>query len=112
MDTLGISYEVMGRPTHCCGVQQLRAGDLTTFGRVAENILQPSPRPKPAGSLVDSFAIGSPVLVKTSSVHSCCCFGGTTVPLKTARIQRSTLGALATAPPADCIQETRFARLP
>ena len=32
MDALGISYEVMGGPTHCCGgVQQLRAGDLTTF---------------------------------------------------------------------------------
>ena len=34
MDALGISYEVMGGPTHCCGVQQLRAGDLTTFGRI------------------------------------------------------------------------------
>jgi heterodisulfide reductase subunit D len=39
MDALGISYEVMGGATHCCGVQQLRAGDLTTFGRVAENTL-------------------------------------------------------------------------
>ena len=28
MDALGISYEVMGGPTHCCGIQQLRAGDL------------------------------------------------------------------------------------
>ena len=27
MDALGISYEVMGGPTHCCGVPQLRAGD-------------------------------------------------------------------------------------
>jgi Fe-S oxidoreductase len=39
MDALGISYEVMGGPTHCCGVQQLRAGDLATFGRVAESTL-------------------------------------------------------------------------
>jgi hypothetical protein len=39
MDALGISYEVMGGPTHCCGVQQLRAGDVATFGRVAENTL-------------------------------------------------------------------------
>jgi heterodisulfide reductase subunit D len=39
MDALGISYEVMGGPTHCCGVQQLRTGDLATFGRVAENTL-------------------------------------------------------------------------
>jgi Fe-S oxidoreductase len=39
MDALGISYEVMGGPTHCCGVQQLRSGDLATFGRVAESAL-------------------------------------------------------------------------
>jgi len=39
MDALGISYEVMGGPTHCCGVQQLRSGDLATFGRVAESTL-------------------------------------------------------------------------
>ena len=46
MDALGISYEVMGGPTHCCGVQQLRAGDLTTFGRVAENTLDKLARSK------------------------------------------------------------------
>ena len=39
MDALGISYQVMGGPTHCCGVQQLRAGDLATFGRFAESTL-------------------------------------------------------------------------
>ena len=39
MDALGISYEVMGGPTHCCGIQQLRAGDLATFGRVSESAL-------------------------------------------------------------------------
>ena len=39
MDELGISYEVMGGPTHCCGVQQLRAGDLAAFGRMAESAL-------------------------------------------------------------------------
>ncbi len=37
MDALGISYAVMGGPTHCCGIQQLRSGDLATFGRFAEN---------------------------------------------------------------------------
>ena len=46
MDALGISYEAMGGPTHCCGVQQLRAGDLTTFGRVAENTLDKLARSK------------------------------------------------------------------
>jgi heterodisulfide reductase subunit D len=39
MDALGISYEVMGGPTHCCGIQQLRNGDLATFGRFAESTL-------------------------------------------------------------------------
>jgi len=36
MDGLGATYEVMGGPTHCCGVQPMRAGDTATFGRVAE----------------------------------------------------------------------------
>jgi Fe-S oxidoreductase len=26
MDTLGISYQVMGGPSHCCGILQMRAG--------------------------------------------------------------------------------------
>jgi heterodisulfide reductase subunit D len=39
MDSLGASYEVMGGPTHCCGVQPMRAGDTATFGRVAEATL-------------------------------------------------------------------------
>ena len=36
MDTLGITYRVLGGPSHCCGVIQLRTGDLETSGRVAE----------------------------------------------------------------------------
>src|SRR5215831_7404791 len=39
MDTLDITYRVMGGPTHCCGIQQLRAGDTEMFGRVATNTL-------------------------------------------------------------------------
>jgi heterodisulfide reductase subunit D len=39
MDGLGASYEVMGGPTHCCGVQQMRSGDTATFGRFAEATL-------------------------------------------------------------------------
>jgi len=39
MDGLGATYEVMGGPTHCCGVQPMRAGDTATFGRVAEATL-------------------------------------------------------------------------
>jgi len=34
MDALGIRYRVMGGPSHCCGVLQFRAGDLTTSGRI------------------------------------------------------------------------------
>lgn len=36
MDALGVTYQVMGGPTHCCGVMRLRAGDTDTYGRVAE----------------------------------------------------------------------------
>jgi hypothetical protein len=36
MDTLGITYKVMGGPTHCCGVVQMRTGDVGTSGRFAE----------------------------------------------------------------------------
>src|SRR3984885_8512808 len=30
MDTLGVTYKVMGGPTHCCGVVQMRTGDVAT----------------------------------------------------------------------------------
>ena len=36
LDALGVTYQVMGGPTHCCGVMRLRAGDTETYGRVAE----------------------------------------------------------------------------
>jgi Fe-S oxidoreductase len=39
MDALGIVYEVMGGPTHCCGIVQMRAGDAATSGRVVENTI-------------------------------------------------------------------------
>jgi heterodisulfide reductase subunit D len=39
MDRLGVSYRVMGGPTHCCGVMQLRAGDTETASRVASNTI-------------------------------------------------------------------------
>jgi len=34
MDALGISYRVMGGPSHCCGITQLRAGDVEMSGRM------------------------------------------------------------------------------
>jgi hypothetical protein len=39
MDAIGVTYEVMGGPTHCCGVVQMRSGDVATSGRMAENTL-------------------------------------------------------------------------
>jgi Fe-S oxidoreductase len=39
MDALGVTYQVMGGPSHCCGVVQLRAGDTEVFGRMATNSL-------------------------------------------------------------------------
>jgi Fe-S oxidoreductase len=39
MDTLGVTYRVMGGPTHCCGVIQLRTGDTEVSGRVAASSL-------------------------------------------------------------------------
>ena len=37
MDVLGISYRVMGGPSHCCGVMQLRAGDVEMSGRMGSS---------------------------------------------------------------------------
>lgn len=34
MDRLGVTYQVMGGPSHCCGVLQLRAGDVEMSGRM------------------------------------------------------------------------------
>jgi heterodisulfide reductase subunit D len=40
MDALGISYQVMGGPTHCCGVGQLRTGDTAVSANMAENTMK------------------------------------------------------------------------
>src|ERR1041384_1534834 len=39
MDALGTSYKVMGGPSHCCGVIQLRTGDTDTSSRFAGNTI-------------------------------------------------------------------------
>ena len=39
MDALGTSYKVMGGPSHCCGVIQLRTGDTETSSRFAGNTM-------------------------------------------------------------------------
>jgi heterodisulfide reductase subunit D len=40
MDTLGVSYQVMGGPSHCCGVLQLRAGDVEMSGRMGATSIE------------------------------------------------------------------------
>jgi heterodisulfide reductase subunit D len=39
MDALGVTYNVMGGPSHCCGIVQARTGDIEVSGRVAANSL-------------------------------------------------------------------------
>jgi Fe-S oxidoreductase len=39
MDALGVTYRVMGGPSHCCGIIQLRTGDIDTAARVTENTM-------------------------------------------------------------------------
>jgi Fe-S oxidoreductase len=39
MDVLGISYQVMGGPSHCCGITQLRSGDAEMAGRMGSNTM-------------------------------------------------------------------------
>jgi heterodisulfide reductase subunit D len=40
MDTLGVGYKVMGGPSHCCGVVQMRPGDLEMSGRMGANSIE------------------------------------------------------------------------
>ena len=40
MDALGVTYQVMGGPSHCCGVMQLRAGDIEMSGRMGSNSIE------------------------------------------------------------------------
>jgi heterodisulfide reductase subunit D len=40
MDALGITYQVMGGPSHCCGVMQLRPGDVEMSGRMGSSTIE------------------------------------------------------------------------
>jgi Fe-S oxidoreductase len=46
MDALGVSYRVMGGPSHCCGVLQLRAGDAEVSGRIGSSSTEKLSRTK------------------------------------------------------------------
>ena len=40
MDALGVSYQVMGGPSHCCGVMQMRTGDVEMSGRMGASTME------------------------------------------------------------------------
>ena len=40
MDALGVSYQVMGGPSHCCGISQLRTGDVEMSGRMGSSTIE------------------------------------------------------------------------
>jgi len=46
MDAIGVSYHVMGGPTHCCGVVQMRTGDVDTSGRFGQATMDKLARSK------------------------------------------------------------------
>jgi heterodisulfide reductase subunit D len=46
MDAIGVTYQVMGGPSHCCGIVQMRTGDIETSGRMAESTMDKLARSK------------------------------------------------------------------
>ncbi len=46
MDALGVTYQVLGGPSHCCGIVQMRTGDVATSGRMAESTMDKLARSK------------------------------------------------------------------
>jgi heterodisulfide reductase subunit D len=40
MDALGVTYQLMGGPSHCCGVVQLRTGDIEMSGRMGSSTIE------------------------------------------------------------------------
>ena len=39
LDAIGVRYRVMGGPSHCCGVVQMRAGDIDSSGRFGQSTM-------------------------------------------------------------------------
>ena len=39
LDALDVSYQVLGGPSHCCGVVQMRSGDVAASGRFGESTM-------------------------------------------------------------------------
>ena len=47
LDALGLDYEVMGGPSHCCGVYQFHEGDVDTYVRIAGHTYDAFAKAKP-----------------------------------------------------------------
>lgn len=45
LDAIGVTYEIMGGNSTCCGIQQFKHGDAKTAGRVAYNMIERLSRP-------------------------------------------------------------------
>src|SRR5262245_33861833 len=52
MDAIDVRYQVMGGPTHCCGVVQTRTGDVETSGRFGESTMEKLAKSK-SGQVLD-----------------------------------------------------------
>ena len=46
MDVLGVAYQAMGGPSHCCGISQLKSGDAEMAGRMGLNTMEKLSRSK------------------------------------------------------------------
>jgi Fe-S oxidoreductase len=46
MDLMEVTYRVLGGPSHCCGIVQMRSGDIDTSGRFGENTMDKLARSK------------------------------------------------------------------
>ena len=46
LEELDVSYQVLGGPSHCCGVIQMRTGDVTSSGRFGESTMDKLARSK------------------------------------------------------------------
>src|SRR5260370_29391362 len=46
MDVLGVSYQVMGGPSHCCGIMQLRPGHIEMSRRMRSSTMEKLSRSK------------------------------------------------------------------
>jgi Fe-S oxidoreductase len=46
IDVLGVAYQVMGGPSHCCGISQLKSGDAEMAGRMGSSTMEKLSRSK------------------------------------------------------------------